>query len=98
MTALSSGSTSTIPCILRAQRLDGPWANAFLVCHPRLQFFDNLDLYVAVISAYFKTLGLSDDEAHELHLQYYTQYGLAVRGLARHHHIGELFNHDPSVE
>ena len=41
--------------------------------------------------AYFMTIGLSDHEAHALHIEYYTQYGLAVRGLARHHHIGELF-------
>jgi pyrimidine and pyridine-specific 5'-nucleotidase len=41
-------------------------------------------------SAYFVTLGLSDDAAADLHLKYYTQYGLALRGLAQHHHIGKL--------
>lgn len=38
--------------------------------------------------AYFLTLGLNEDEASELHLKYYTQYGLALRGLTRHHDIG----------
>ncbi|KAG5342535.1 hypothetical protein C0989_000663 [Termitomyces sp. Mn162] len=38
--------------------------------------------------AYFVKLGLSHEEASELHLKYYTQYGLALRGLTRHHDIG----------
>lgn len=40
-------------------------------------------------SAYFLGLGLADEEASELHHKYYTQYGLALRGLARHHNVGE---------
>jgi len=36
------------------------------------------------------TLGLPDDEAHELHIRYYTQYGLALRGLMKHHGIDGL--------
>ena len=38
---------------------------------------------------YFVSLGLPDDEASVLHLQYYSQYGLAIRGLVRHHQIGQ---------
>ena len=38
--------------------------------------------------AYFVSLGLSHEEASELHLKYYTQYGLALRGLTRHHDVG----------
>ncbi|KAF5388122.1 hypothetical protein D9615_000489 [Tricholomella constricta] len=42
------------------------------------------------IHAYFLKLGLTHDEASELHLRYYTQYGLALRGLTRHHDIDPL--------
>ncbi|KAG5725005.1 hypothetical protein E4T56_gene12489 [Termitomyces sp. T112] len=42
------------------------------------------------IHAYFVKLGLSHEEASELHLKYYTQYGLALRGLTRHHDIDPL--------
>jgi len=47
---------------------------AVLVTHPR--------------PAFFVTLGLPDDEAHELHMRYYKEYGLALRGLMEHHDIG----------
>ena len=40
-------------------------------------------------TAYFLTLGLSDEEASDLHHKYYSQYGLALRGLTRHHNVGE---------
>jgi len=42
------------------------------------------------IHNYFLTLGLDDDEASRLHLQYYTTYGLALRGLTRHHQVDPL--------
>ncbi|KAF9485272.1 pyrimidine 5-nucleotidase [Pholiota conissans] len=42
------------------------------------------------IHAYFVSLGLDHDEASELHLKYYTQYGLALRGLTRHHDVDPL--------
>ncbi|KAF8845849.1 pyrimidine 5-nucleotidase [Paxillus ammoniavirescens] len=42
------------------------------------------------IHAYFVSLGLDEDEATELHHKYYTEYGLALRGLARHHDIDPL--------
>ncbi|TDL29549.1 pyrimidine 5-nucleotidase [Rickenella mellea] len=42
------------------------------------------------IHAYFVSLGLRDEEASELHSKYYTQYGLALRGLVRHHEIDAL--------
>lgn len=40
--------------------------------------------------AYFVSLGLGEDEASELHHEYYKQYGLALRGLTRHHNIGKF--------
>ncbi|KAI0307280.1 pyrimidine 5-nucleotidase [Multifurca ochricompacta] len=42
------------------------------------------------IHAYFVSLGLSDEEASKLHLQYYTQYGLALRGLRRHYGVDPI--------
>ncbi|KIM46099.1 hypothetical protein M413DRAFT_441160 [Hebeloma cylindrosporum] len=42
------------------------------------------------IHAYFVSLGLGHEEASDLHLKYYTQYGLALRGLTRHHDIDPL--------
>lgn len=52
--------------------------------------------------AYFVSLGLDKDEASELHHRYYTQYGLALRGLTRHHDIGNyikwlLSNYDDGL-
>ncbi|KXN89669.1 hypothetical protein AN958_05536 [Leucoagaricus sp. SymC.cos] len=46
------------------------------------------------IHDYFVGLGLSHEEAAELHLRYYKQYGLALRGLKLHHDIDVLdFDH-----
>ena len=42
----------------------------------------------AFSAAYFVSLGIDEDEASELHHKYYKQYGLALRGLTRHHDIG----------
>lgn len=42
------------------------------------------------IHAYFVGLGLDKDKASELHHAYYTQYGLALRGLTRHHDIDPM--------
>ncbi|KAF8165262.1 Haloacid dehalogenase-like hydrolase-domain-containing protein [Crassisporium funariophilum] len=42
------------------------------------------------IHAYFVNLGLGHEEASELHLKYYTQYGLALRGLTRHHDVDPI--------
>jgi len=42
------------------------------------------------IHDYFVKLGLDDQEASELHLKYYTQYGLALAGLVRHHDVDPL--------
>ena len=39
-------------------------------------------------TAYFVGMGLPDEEASKLHHRYYSQYGLAIRGLVRHHQIG----------
>ena len=40
--------------------------------------------------AYFLSLGLEEDRATELHHKYYTEYGLALRGLVRHHEFYEV--------
>ena len=42
------------------------------------------------IRAYFTRLGLTNDEAEELHTRYYRDYGLAIRGLIKHHTIDPL--------
>ncbi|GAA5976421.1 hypothetical protein JCM11641_006006 [Rhodosporidiobolus odoratus] len=42
------------------------------------------------IRAYFLRLGLSEEEAADLHHHYYTEYGLAIRGLVRHHKVDPL--------
>ncbi|TFY59687.1 hypothetical protein EVJ58_g5632 [Rhodofomes roseus] len=39
---------------------------------------------------YFLSLGFPEEEATDLHHKYYTQYGLALRGLVRHHQIDAL--------
>ncbi|THH32936.1 hypothetical protein EUX98_g1271 [Antrodiella citrinella] len=43
-----------------------------------------------LIHAYFVAMGWSDEEASELHHKYYTEYGLALRGLVRHHQVDPL--------
>lgn len=45
----------------------------------------------ALPGAYFVSLGIDEDDASELHHKYYIQYGLALRGLTRHHDIGNCF-------
>jgi pyrimidine and pyridine-specific 5'-nucleotidase len=35
-------------------------------------------------------LSLTQKEANELHLKYYTEYGLAIEGLVRHHTVDAL--------
>ncbi|KAH9458790.1 hypothetical protein MJO29_009879 [Puccinia striiformis f. sp. tritici] len=42
------------------------------------------------ILAYFIKLGLPLEQAQELHTRYYKEYGLAIRGLIRHHSIDPL--------
>ncbi|KAG5932131.1 hypothetical protein E4U60_005465 [Claviceps pazoutovae] len=49
------------------------------------------DLMVDLIDQYFaKHLELPWDEAVRLHKEYYTNYGLAIEGLVRHHQIDPL--------
>ena len=43
------------------------------------------------IHNYFRSLGLDDEEAESLHMRYYKEYGLAIRGLVQHH----TFGHNP---
>ncbi|ORY83568.1 pyrimidine 5-nucleotidase [Leucosporidium creatinivorum] len=42
------------------------------------------------ISAYMERLGLPAEEAAHLRHRYYTEYGLAIRGLVRHHQVDPL--------
>ncbi|KAI5833857.1 pyrimidine 5-nucleotidase [Schizophyllum commune Tattone D] len=42
------------------------------------------------IHAYFVSLGLEDEKATKLHHHYYTEYGLALRGLVRHHEVDPI--------
>ncbi|KAI8819855.1 Haloacid dehalogenase-like hydrolase-domain-containing protein [Fimicolochytrium jonesii] len=42
------------------------------------------------IHAYFKRLGFPDEEATELHHRYYRTYGLALRGLVKHHDVDPM--------
>lgn len=43
------------------------------------------------IQAYFaKSLSLTEEDAQVLHHRYYTDYGLALQGLIKHHHIDPL--------
>ncbi|KAK4050359.1 putative suppressor of disruption of TFIIS [Microbotryomycetes sp. JL221] len=42
------------------------------------------------IEQYFEKLGLPIDEAKQLRYRYYTEYGLAIRGLVRHHQVDPL--------
>lgn len=42
------------------------------------------------IHAFFVSLGLGHEEASKLHLKYYSEYGLALRGLTRHHNIDPI--------
>ncbi|KAH7084192.1 Haloacid dehalogenase-like hydrolase-domain-containing protein [Paraphoma chrysanthemicola] len=44
-----------------------------------------------LIDQFFKThLGLSEEDANELHYRYYREYGLAIEGLVRHHKVDAL--------
>lgn len=49
------------------------------------------DMMQVKIHNYFKqNLQLNDDEAHELHMNYYKTYGLALEGLVRNHQVDAL--------
>lgn len=48
------------------------------------------DLMAERIRDYFFGMGLSEEEAKTLHLTYYKTYGLAIRGLVKHHQIDPL--------
>ena len=37
---------------------------------------------------YFVHIGIGHEKASELHHNYYVKYGLALRGLTRHHDVG----------
>jgi pyrimidine and pyridine-specific 5'-nucleotidase len=50
-----------------------------------------LETYNVVIDAFFQNhLSLSQEDAYDLHIKYYKQYGLAIEGLVRHHQINAL--------
>ncbi|KAI3622860.1 hypothetical protein GLX27_004036 [Malassezia furfur] len=42
------------------------------------------------IRDYFRGLGLDEHEAEKLHTHYYKEYGLAIRGLVKHHTIDPM--------
>ncbi|WFD01224.1 hypothetical protein MYAM1_003986 [Malassezia yamatoensis] len=48
------------------------------------------DLMADRIRDYFKGLGLSESDAEQLHSRYYKEYGLAIRGLVKHHTIDPM--------
>ncbi|CDR87317.1 related to pyrimidine 5-nucleotidase [Sporisorium scitamineum] len=48
------------------------------------------DLMAERIRAYFHGMGLSEQDAKTLHTTYYKTYGLAIRGLVKHHQIDPL--------
>lgn len=49
------------------------------------------DLMQVKIHQYFKThLQLNDEDAHNLHMNYYKTYGLALEGLVRNHQVDAL--------
>ncbi|TKY84589.1 hypothetical protein EX895_006491 [Sporisorium graminicola] len=48
------------------------------------------DLMAQRIRAYFHGMGLSEQDAKTLHTTYYKTYGLAIRGLVKHHQIDPL--------
>jgi len=43
-----------------------------------------------LIRAYFINMGMTPEEAEVLHTHYYREYGLAIRGLIKHHKIDAL--------
>jgi len=50
-----------------------------------------LNLMSELIDKYFEThLSLSTQEANQLHVKYYKEYGLAIEGLVRHHKVDPL--------
>ena len=48
------------------------------------------ELMAERIRAYFHGMGLSEEDAKTLHTTYYKTYGLAIRGLVKHHQIDPL--------
>lgn len=49
------------------------------------------DMMQVKIHKYFKdSLNLNDEDAHNLHMNYYTTYGLAIEGLVRNHQVNAL--------
>lgn len=56
------------------------------------------DLMGERIHAYFLGLGLPDAEARELHQRYYSEHGLAIRGLLKHHAGIDPLDYDRRVD
>jgi len=48
------------------------------------------ELMIVRIHEYVLAMGFPDDEARKLHRKYYSDYGLALQGLVRHHQIDAL--------
>lgn len=47
-------------------------------------------LMVQRIEQYCEKLGMTEDEAKEIGLKYYSTYGLAIRGFLKHHNVDPL--------
>lgn len=50
------------------------------------------------IHAYFLGLGLPEEEAYALHQKYYSEHGLAIRGLLKHHEGIDPLDYDRRVD
>lgn len=48
----------------------------------------SVEISAESLAAYLLYLGLSGEEASTLQSQYFVQYGLTLRGLQRHHDVG----------
>ncbi|OZJ06081.1 hypothetical protein BZG36_01110 [Bifiguratus adelaidae] len=49
------------------------------------------------IQAYFKRMGFPEEKARVLHQRYYLDYGLAIRGLVKHHEVDPV-DYDREVD
>ena len=87
MKNLSSSLILITHSILPIRRLHRQWARRFTVSS---LIFIFVRCFNSLSPDYFVKIGLSHEEAADLHLKYYTQYGLALRGLTRHHDIGSV--------
>jgi hypothetical protein len=92
MSVSSFGLTLIIPYTPHRPRSLTRWANGFTVrrcTYIAIQLISSVHAIHNPL-AFFVTLGLGHEEASDLHMKYFTEYGLAVRGLTLHHDIGNV--------